>query len=97
MELISGGVCAAKGFKANGIHCGIRKNRTKRDLALIVSDVHGTAADYGKNVSHAFRRQKVSNIISKSYFHLRKPPLSFLLKRNAVIQTAAERFLENAK
>ncbi len=44
MKLISGGVCAAKGFKANGIHCGIRKNRTKRDLAVIVSDVKATAA-----------------------------------------------------
>ncbi len=44
MQFISGGVCAAKGFKANGIHCGIRKNRTKRDLALIVSDVPANAA-----------------------------------------------------
>lgn len=44
MEMIKGGVCAAKGFKANGIHCGIRKNRTKRDLALIVSDVPASAA-----------------------------------------------------
>ena len=44
MEVIKGGVCAAKGFKANGIHCGIRKNRTKRDLALIVSDVPAAAA-----------------------------------------------------
>ena len=44
MKIISGGVCAAKGFKANGIHCGIRHNRTKRDLALIVSDVPATAA-----------------------------------------------------
>ena len=44
MELIQGGVCAAKGFKANGIHCGIRHNRTKRDLALIVSQVPATAA-----------------------------------------------------
>ncbi len=44
MKIVSGGVCAAKGFKANGIHCGIRKNRTKRDLALIVSDVPATAA-----------------------------------------------------
>ena len=44
MKLISGGVCAAKGFKANGIHCGIRKNRTKRDLALIVSDTPASAA-----------------------------------------------------
>ena len=23
MNIISGGVCAAKGFKANGVHCGI--------------------------------------------------------------------------
>ena len=44
MKTISGGVCAAKGFKANGIHCGIRKNRTKRDLALIVSEVPASAA-----------------------------------------------------
>ena len=44
MKLITGGVCAAKGFKASGIHCGIRKNRTKRDLALIWSEVKGTTA-----------------------------------------------------
>ena len=44
MNIISGGVCAAKGFKAGGIHCGIRKNRTKRDLALIVSEVKANAA-----------------------------------------------------
>ena len=44
MNIISGGVCAAKGFKANGVHCGIRKNHTKKDLALIVSDVPATAA-----------------------------------------------------
>ena len=35
IKQINGGVCAAKGFSANGVHCGIRKNRTKRDLALI--------------------------------------------------------------
>ncbi len=44
MQLISGGVTAAKGFKANGVHCGIRKNRTKRDLALIVSEKRAAAA-----------------------------------------------------
>ncbi len=44
MKLIEGGVCAAQGFKANGIHCGIRKNRSKKDLALIVSDVPASAA-----------------------------------------------------
>ena len=44
MKLISGGVCASKGFKANGVHCGIRKNHTKKDLALIYSEVVGSAA-----------------------------------------------------
>ncbi len=41
---IDGGVCAAKGYKANGIHCGIRKNKEKKDLSLIVSDVPAAAA-----------------------------------------------------
>ena len=44
MKVITGGVCAAKGFKANGVHCGIRKNRTKRDLSLILSEVPASAA-----------------------------------------------------
>ena len=44
MKLISGGVCAAQGFRASGIHCGIRKNHSKKDLALIVSDVPAAAA-----------------------------------------------------
>ena len=37
MEFINGGVVAAKGFYANGVHCGIRKNKSKKDLALIYS------------------------------------------------------------
>ena len=44
MEIISGGVCAAKGFMAGGIHCGIRKNRSKKDLALIVSENRAACA-----------------------------------------------------
>ncbi len=44
MKTITGGVCAAKGFKASGVHCGIRKNRTKKDLALIYSENVATAA-----------------------------------------------------
>jgi len=44
MKIINGGVTAAKGFKANGVHCGIRKNRTKKDLALIASEVKAAAA-----------------------------------------------------
>lgn len=44
IKLINGGVCAASGFKAAGVHCGIRKNKTKKDLALIVSDTLCNAA-----------------------------------------------------
>ncbi len=44
MKLIEGGVCAAKGFKASGIYCGIRKNKSKKDLALIVCDTKARAA-----------------------------------------------------
>ena len=44
IKLIEGGVCAAKGFKASGMHAGIRKNKTKKDLALILSETEATCA-----------------------------------------------------
>ncbi len=44
MKEMEGGVCAAKGFSANGVHCGIRKNQTKKDLSLIFSSVPCSAA-----------------------------------------------------
>ena len=44
IKLINGGVCAAQGFRAAGVHCGIRKNKTKKDLAMICSDVMANAA-----------------------------------------------------
>lgn len=44
-KVIDGGVCAAKGFKASGVYCGIKENPTKKnDIALIVSDVMCNAA-----------------------------------------------------
>lgn len=44
MKYIDKGVCAPKGFKASGIHAGIRKNKSKLDLALILSDVMADSA-----------------------------------------------------
>ena len=44
MKIIENGVCAAKGFTASGVHCGIRKNKTKNDLALIYSETKASAA-----------------------------------------------------
>ena len=68
MKIITGGVCAAKGFKANGIHCGIRKNRTKRDLALVVSDKKATAAAvYTTNLVKGAPLTVTKNHISDGY------------------------------
>ena len=55
MKFIEGGVCAAKGFRASGIHVGVKTNNTeKKDLALIAADCDCTAAAvYTKNVVKA--------------------------------------------
>ena len=55
MKFIEGGVCAAKGFKASGIHVGVKTNNTqKKDLALIVADCDcAAAAVYTKNIVKA--------------------------------------------
>ena len=38
MKQVEGGVCAAKGFSANGLNCGLNPNKEKNDLALIYSE-----------------------------------------------------------
>ena len=51
MKYINSGVTAAKGFKASGVHCGIRKNTKKNDLSLIYSEKKcSAAAVYTKNL-----------------------------------------------
>ena len=65
MKTITGGVCAAKGFKASGVHCGIRKNRTKKDLALIYSETVATAAaTYTTNLVKGAPRTVTKNHIA---------------------------------
>ena len=46
LKEITGGVCAAQGFKAAGIHCGVKATSKpdKNDVALILSDNECTAA-----------------------------------------------------
>ena len=49
-NVIEGGVCAAKGFKANGLNCGLNSDKNKNDLGLVLSDVLcDTAAVYTSN------------------------------------------------
>lgn len=55
MKVINGGICAAKGFKASGTYCGIKKSKSdtanhKNDICMYVSDaVCTTAAVYTQN------------------------------------------------
>lgn len=49
-KIIDGGVCAAAGYKANGLNCGLNQDKNKNDLGLYVSDVPAeTAAVYTTN------------------------------------------------
>lgn len=50
IKQIRGGICAAKGFFANGIYCGIKKKKTSKDLAIIYSEsLCNAAAVYTQN------------------------------------------------
>ncbi len=55
LNLIDGGVCAPQGFRAAGIHVGVKTHAAwKKDVALIVSDTDCTAsAVFTKNVVKA--------------------------------------------
>ena len=49
-KFIEGGVCAAKGFEANGLNCGLNPNKEKNDLGLVFSSVPcNTGAVYTQN------------------------------------------------
>ncbi len=68
MKHIDGGVCAATGFTAGGIHCGIRKNRSKKDLALIVSATPAAAAAvYTQNLVKGAPLTVTKNHIADGY------------------------------
>ncbi len=68
MNYIQGGVTAPKGYKAYGVHCGIRKNKTKKDLALIISEKKGTAAAvYTKNLVKGAPLTVTKNNIADGY------------------------------
>jgi len=68
MKIIEGGICAAKGFTASGIHCGIRKNKSKKDLSLILSETKAaTAAVYTTNLVKGAPLTVTKNHISDGY------------------------------
>ena len=70
LKQIQGGVCAPQGFTANGVHCGIRKNKSKRDLALIYTEKKATVASvYTKNLVKGAPLTVTKNNIADGYAH----------------------------
>ena len=75
LKIIDGGVCAAKGFKASGVHCGIRKSRIKRDLALVFSAVPAScAAVYTTNLVKGAPLEVTKSNISDGYAPIHAMP-----------------------
>ena len=70
LKQIQGGVCAPQGFTANGVHCGIRKNKSKRDLALIYTEKKATVASvYTKNLVKGAPLTVTKNNIADGFAH----------------------------
>lgn len=65
MKRIEGGVCAAKGFAAAGIACGIKKNE-KKDMALVYSEIPAVGAGvFTTNLVKAFCVQRNQAVLKK--------------------------------
>ena len=69
--VISGGVCAAKGFRANGLNCGFNPNKAKNDLGLVVSDkLCDTAAVYTQNKVKGAPIYPIQQVLSHFFLYL---------------------------
>lgn len=90
---IAGGVCAAEGFRAAALHCGIKRiNTTKDDLALIVSDRVTTSA--GTFTTNQVKAAPV--LVSQEYLRAGKVHAVILNSGNANACTGQEGLI-NAK
>lgn len=92
MEIIKElGVTAAKGFVANGIHCGIRKNKDKKDLAMYYCKHICTAAA-------VYTRNKVTgapNTVTKQ--NLANGKAQAMICNSGIANTCAADGIEKAK
>lgn len=85
---VKGSLCAPKGFSAAGIHCGIRKNKARKDLALVFSQTPANAAAvYTSN-----RVQAASILATKARMAGKEPTLRAIIANsgNANACTGAE-------
>lgn len=54
LKYISGGICAPTGFTAGATHCGVRPNKKKNDLAIILSDRNASATCWGCDITYDY-------------------------------------------
>lgn len=85
-----GGITLPKGFRAAGMHCGVKK--VKKDLALIVSDVPATAAA----VFTLNKVQAAPVMLSKQHFALRRAFRAIVVNSGNANACTGERGFEHA-
>ncbi len=91
IKKIKGGVCAAKGFLANGIYSGIKKKKNSKDLAIIYCDnICNAAAVYTQN-----KVQGANIIVSKE--HLRNGKAKAIICNSGNANTCNKDGIEKAK
>ncbi|MGI6665520.1 MAG: bifunctional glutamate N-acetyltransferase/amino-acid acetyltransferase ArgJ [Christensenellaceae bacterium] len=88
---ITGGVTAPQAFEAAGLHCGIRKNRTKKDLALVFSKTPSAAtAVYTQNLV-----QGAPCVVTKN--HLANGVAQAIVCNSGIANTCAADGIEKAE
>ncbi len=88
---IGGGICSPTGFQAAGVHCGFRKNKDKKDLGLIVSDVDC-------NVAAVFTQNKVKGApITVDKEHIKNGKIRAVICNSGNANTCAANGIEIAK
>ena len=60
---IEGGITAPAGFRAAGVHCGIKANPEKLDLALLVSDLPAPGHREPRRRDHSHERAYVATML----------------------------------
>lgn len=91
IKMVKGGVCAAKGFFANGIYSGIKKKKNSKDLAIIYSDnICNAAAVYTQN-----KVQGANIIVSKE--HLKNGKAKAIICNSGNANTCNKDGIEKAK
>ena len=63
MREITGGVCAARGFRAGAIRCGVKASSPKDDTAVILSAVPCAAAEASARLPESMMQPSTSPII----------------------------------